>query len=675
MSAASALRRFAAPIASAAIVALLGLMEAGFIPARLALPASNILQLALALFATLACLWAARRPAARASGRAWRSRAWPGRRASSSGWCAACRSAPIRLRRGRRRVLGLDRALRGRLRAAARPARLPAAAARDRRAGRGGRARLPYFEIAYVHLLLGDLPAYEAWSTSLFDLRGLALLARGAVGAALRRSAPEAALPAARQRLPAAPARRQRHQPVVLVRIGGPYHAGFYDLPWTLPFAWIGLLALRSAPIDAEPVVPRPERWQRQRARDDRRVRRRAAVPGGAGAAGPGGRPAVAAHPAARRRGARGHLGRRGALPAAPARGAAGRPRPRCARARSASAPCWRTPRRGSGSTVPTQRPVRERRHRAHARAPRRKSASGATRSTSSTPTTARRRTRSSRTVLRAPGERVSGSLRFVAGAGEARELELEAVEPARRAGRAGHRRQLPRRDREAPRRGRARALGARCSRRRSSRPRTASWSPTSPGGRSASTRSSARCGAMPRELLASSEGERAIASVLDQLVEPQAFLDRVRELYGRAEAESLDTLHFHDGRVFERYSLPQRLGGEVVGRVWSFRDVSERTHARQATERLVAIIEATPDLVGHRRRHGATALPQPRRAPHAGPRRRRAARRAHRPLLPRARGGARGARGAARRDPRRGPGAARPRSATARATRYRCCR
>jgi hypothetical protein len=30
--------------------------------------------------------------------------------------------------------------------------------------------------MAYVHLLLGELEAYEAWSTFLFDFRGLALL-------------------------------------------------------------------------------------------------------------------------------------------------------------------------------------------------------------------------------------------------------------------------------------------------------------------------------------------------------------------------------------------------------------------------------------------------------------------------------------------------------------------
>ena len=72
---------------------------------------------------------------------------------------------------------------------------------------------------------------------------------------------------------------------------------------------------------------------------------------------------------------------------------------------------------------------------------------------------------------------------------------------------------------------------------------------------------------------------------MLDQLVDPEAFLAKVRALYD-SDKEDNDVVLFKDGRVFERYSRPLMLEGPMMGRVWSFRDITERMMAGEALKK-----------------------------------------------------------------------------------------
>ena len=77
----------------------------------------------------------------------------------------------------------------------------------------------------------------------------------------------------------------------------------------------------------------------------------------------------------------------------------------------------------------------------------------------------------------------------------------------------------------------------------------------------------------------AGKEDATLLATATPQLENSDDFMTKVRELYSRPEATSFDVIHFKDGRIFERYSQPQRIGDHIVGRVWSFRDVTQSRH------------------------------------------------------------------------------------------------
>jgi diguanylate cyclase (GGDEF)-like protein/PAS domain S-box-containing protein len=97
----------------------------------------------------------------------------------------------------------------------------------------------------------------------------------------------------------------------------------------------------------------------------------------------------------------------------------------------------------------------------------------------------------------------------------------------------------------------------------------------------------------IPADLMESRDNDRLMAFVLDQLVDPSGFAATVHDLFDDPHAESFDVLSFRDGRTIERYSRPQRLATQVVGRVWSFRDVTLRQRAEdQARDALAELAE-----------------------------------------------------------------------------------
>jgi diguanylate cyclase (GGDEF)-like protein/PAS domain S-box-containing protein len=90
----------------------------------------------------------------------------------------------------------------------------------------------------------------------------------------------------------------------------------------------------------------------------------------------------------------------------------------------------------------------------------------------------------------------------------------------------------------------------------------------------------------IPDDIITGSDDNAALSYVLDQIEDAESFLNKVRDLYSNPEASSFNLIHFKDGKIVERYSIPQRVNNEVVGRVWSFRDITERARAEQALQK-----------------------------------------------------------------------------------------
>jgi PAS domain S-box-containing protein len=88
----------------------------------------------------------------------------------------------------------------------------------------------------------------------------------------------------------------------------------------------------------------------------------------------------------------------------------------------------------------------------------------------------------------------------------------------------------------------------------------------------------------LPPELVAAGDDEAALAAAQAQMLYPERFLARVRELYDDPDAVARDRVELSDGRLLERHTSPVRdEHGRLIGRLWSFRDVTEQLRAEDA--------------------------------------------------------------------------------------------
>ncbi len=106
----------------------------------------------------------------------------------------------------------------------------------------------------------------------------------------------------------------------------------------------------------------------------------------------------------------------------------------------------------------------------------------------------------------------------------------------------------------------------------------------------------------VPETVLAAGDAAAVRGYMTHQMAPRDAVRSSEREDAAHAEVEHHDVLELLDSRVIERHARPQRVGDRVVGRVLSYRDVTERRAAaaalRQEHDLRTAIIESIGEAI-----------------------------------------------------------------------------
>jgi PAS domain S-box-containing protein len=99
----------------------------------------------------------------------------------------------------------------------------------------------------------------------------------------------------------------------------------------------------------------------------------------------------------------------------------------------------------------------------------------------------------------------------------------------------------------------------------------------------------------IPMENMVNQKDESEMQFIYDKILNVEEFKKTMYEVIHNPEKSSFDRVEFKDGRYFERYSLPQKIDDKVVGRVWSFRNVTESVKAQIELKKLSSAVEQNP--------------------------------------------------------------------------------
>jgi PAS domain S-box-containing protein/putative nucleotidyltransferase with HDIG domain len=103
----------------------------------------------------------------------------------------------------------------------------------------------------------------------------------------------------------------------------------------------------------------------------------------------------------------------------------------------------------------------------------------------------------------------------------------------------------------------------------------------------------------IPAAVAEARSNEGSLRAIRRVLARPDEYFALIRRVYEHPDRKSFDEIALKDGRIFEQYSAPMRgPDGTYYGRVWQFRDITERRRAETMLRQSNLVVENSPAVL-----------------------------------------------------------------------------
>lgn len=89
----------------------------------------------------------------------------------------------------------------------------------------------------------------------------------------------------------------------------------------------------------------------------------------------------------------------------------------------------------------------------------------------------------------------------------------------------------------------------------------------------------------IPKAMLDAKEGVHILKLMLKQMAHPKKYLEKLKDIDQNPDEVSKDVVTFKTGEILECCSQPHHMNNKTIGRVWSFRNITEQTNLEKKLE------------------------------------------------------------------------------------------